>query len=138
MSQKKTATKGKAGGSKKADASPLTLNYSPRGEAKYFEEYRRDGEYFAALLAEPDCPDNFRSFFSAIFYDEMLSRATRILGSPDALPTIYPIVRDAMDADGAPATADGLHTALVLAAENLVPDEVTNRVRERLGLTGKK
>jgi hypothetical protein len=113
MSQKKTATKGKAGGSKKADASPLTLNYSPRGEA-------------------------FRSFFSAIFYDEMLSRATRILGSPDALPTIYPIVRDAMDADGAPATADGLHTALVLAAENLVPDEVTNRVRERLGLTGKK
>lgn len=139
MSQRKSTrkggTKGKAGGSKQVEAKPLALNYKPMGDAKYFEEYRRDGEYFAAILAEPDCPDSFRGLFGAVFNEEMLCRAGRVLGFSKLLPVIYPIVRDVLDEDGYCGTAEGLHDALIQAVEVLVPKETAKRVRERLGLS---
>jgi hypothetical protein len=99
-----------------------------------FEAYRRDGEFFAAILAEPDCPASFRDLFAAAFTDELLCRAGRVLGFTTLLPITYPIVLDVLDVDGYCGTAKGIHDTLIQAVEVLVPSETAKRVRDKLGL----
>ncbi|HEX3560330.1 MAG TPA: hypothetical protein VHU19_14075 [Pyrinomonadaceae bacterium] len=142
MTQKKSIRKGgregKAEGSKRPKTEPLVLNYEPLGDKTFFEGYRGDGEFFAAILSEPACPQTFRDLFGAVFFDEMMNRAGYLLSSPLLLPIIYPIVRDILDENGFGGTAEGLHEALIQAVEVLVPEETANRVREKLGLVNKK
>ncbi|HEX7318653.1 MAG TPA: hypothetical protein VF297_32390 [Pyrinomonadaceae bacterium] len=94
-----------------------------------FEQYQQDGRFFAAILADPACPEGFRRLFDAVWSDNLLGSITGQLGGPYLLPLVYPIVRDAMDASNLCGTAEGIYDTLIKAVEVLVPDEVADRAR---------
>lgn len=129
-STKKDGMKGKAEGSEKSE---IVMRYKPwEVDAEQFETYRTDGAFFAAVLANPACPQAFRDLFAAAFSDDMIGRVAEKLGNPYLLPLTYPIVRDVMDASNLCGTAEGIHDTLIKAVETLVPAEIADRAREAL------
>jgi hypothetical protein len=100
-------------------------------DAKFFAEYQRDGRFFAGILASPDCPQQFRDLFAAVFGD-MCDAAHFTLGHQSVLPLSYAVVRDICDAQNYCGNADGLHDALIYATEVLVPDSIANASREAM------
>ena len=64
----------------------------------------------------------------------MLDRVGGVLGGSYLLPSIYPIVRDVLDANNHCGTADGIYHTLIQAVEVLVPREVAKRVRAEVGI----
>jgi hypothetical protein len=97
-----------------------------------FEQYGQDGRFFAAILADPACPEGFRSLFDAVWTDELLGRIMGKLGGPYLLPLVYPVVRDVLDASNLCGTAEGVYNTLIKAVEVLVPDEIADRAREAM------
>ena len=108
----------------------MLIRFKPwESSPEQFEEYRREGIFFAAIIADPECPEGFRRLFDATWADELLGSVTDKLGGPYLLPLVYAVVRDAMDASNLCGTADGVYRALMRAVETLVPDEVADRAR---------
>jgi hypothetical protein len=112
----------------------VPLSYTPlESSPKEFEQYKGDGVFFAHLLANPATPKTFRDLFAAVFSDVLMGGVADELGQPNALPVIYPIVRDILDASNAGGAARGAYDSLILAVETLVPEEVSDAAREAKG-----
>ncbi|HEX8503706.1 MAG TPA: hypothetical protein VF659_24185 [Pyrinomonadaceae bacterium] len=108
----------------------VCVRYEPwESDAATFEHYQQDGRFFAAILADPACPENFRRLFGAVWRDDLLGSVIDKLGNPHLLPLTFAIVRDVMDASNLCGTAEGIYKTLITAVETLVPDEVADRAR---------
>jgi hypothetical protein len=101
-------------------------------DAAQFAQYQQDGRFFAAILADPKCPEGFRRLFEAVWSDDLLGSVAHYLGGPHLLPLTYPVVRDVMDASNLCGTAEGIHDTLIKAVETLVPDEIADRALEKM------
>jgi hypothetical protein len=97
-----------------------------------FEDYHTSGLFFAHVLSAKGCPEQFRKLFGAIFAEDMLGPASNKLTWPGALPFMYAVVRDILDARGLCGTAEGLHDALIKAVEIMVPAEIADAARASL------
>jgi hypothetical protein len=108
----------------------LLIHYKPwEVDAETFAQYQQDGRFFAAILANPACPEGFRKLFGAVWSDDLLGSIVDHFGNPHFLPLTYAIVRDMMDASNLCGTAEGIYDTLIKAVEALVPDEIADRAR---------
>lgn len=103
-------------------AEEITVRF-PFGSLSKIEElipgWQKDGEIYARLLANNDCPVAFREAFKAIFYDQLLPMAD--FGHPLNITAFFPLIL--ISAQGShPIEADTIVQTLIHLRETLAAE----------------